>query len=157
MARGIEGNEIAIPKPATFKKTPSASQSGKGQKSILGFFQKKTDGASSPVIKSSPPANAPFKSPVTVQTRKLSSLPRASSTTLTPVPTSDAPIPSSSPPYNESFGGKGTNKENGLQPSTTLLGAQADGALQVELAGGALLSSPLRKVNWLHPCSRCAR
>ncbi|KAJ9661332.1 DNA mismatch repair protein msh6 [Coniosporium apollinis] len=126
MGRGIEGNEIATPKPVTLKKTPSASQSGKGQKSILGFFQKKTDGASSPVIKSSPPANAPFKSPVTVQTRKLSSLPRASSTTLTPAPTSDAPIPSSSPAYNESIGGKGTNKEN-------------------EVAGGALPSSPSRK------------
>lgn len=50
MARGIEGNEIATPRvPKLQKSVSSASQSAKQQKSILGFFQRKTAPASSPV------------------------------------------------------------------------------------------------------------
>lgn len=49
MARGIEGNEIATPRvPKLQKSASSASQSAKQQKSILGFFQRKTAPASSP-------------------------------------------------------------------------------------------------------------
>ena len=46
MTRGIKGNEIATPKPATGK-TTFMSQSDRCQKNILGFFQKNTHGASS--------------------------------------------------------------------------------------------------------------
>ncbi|TIA59677.1 DNA mismatch repair protein Msh6 [Aureobasidium pullulans] len=53
MARGIEGNEIATPRvPKLQKSTSSASQSAKQQKSILGFFQRKTAPASSPAAPS---------------------------------------------------------------------------------------------------------
>jgi DNA mismatch repair protein MSH6 len=49
MARGIEGNEISTPRvPKLQKSASSASQSAKQQKSILGFFQRKTAPASSP-------------------------------------------------------------------------------------------------------------
>lgn len=51
MARGIEGNEIATPRvPKLQKSVSSASQSAKQQKSILGFFQRKTAPASSPAV-----------------------------------------------------------------------------------------------------------
>lgn len=67
MARGIEGNEIATPRvPKLQKSTSSASQSGKQQKSILGFFQRKTAPASSPAAptdtaaaSSPPPQSSP--------------------------------------------------------------------------------------------------
>jgi len=41
MAPGTGANEVATPK-ATLKKSSSFSQSGKNQKSILGFFSKQT-------------------------------------------------------------------------------------------------------------------
>ncbi|KAH0144578.1 hypothetical protein KCU67_g13019, partial [Aureobasidium melanogenum] len=67
MARGIEGNEIVTPRvPKLQKSASSASQSGKQQKSILGFFQRKTAPASSPAApnetaaaSSPPPQSSP--------------------------------------------------------------------------------------------------
>jgi DNA mismatch repair protein MSH6 len=64
MARGIEGNEIATPRvPKLQKSASSASQPAKQQKSILGFFQRKTAPASSPVAPSDTAAAAAASSP----------------------------------------------------------------------------------------------
>jgi hypothetical protein len=62
MARGIEGNEISTPRvPKLQKSASSASQSAKQQKSILGFFQRKTAPASSPAAQNdaAPAASSP--------------------------------------------------------------------------------------------------
>ncbi|KAF2202503.1 DNA mismatch repair protein Msh6 [Delitschia confertaspora ATCC 74209] len=112
MARGIEGNEMSTPKASSQKtQPPSASQSGKSQKSILGFFQKKSE---SPATTRSSPTTP--KTSNTTKARLASSLSRKSftnraSAALTPVPSSDAPEPSS-PIRPEAQSGAGKNKEN---------------------------------------------
>lgn len=123
MARGIEGNELSTPRPSASKKQAPSSQSKKNQKSILGFFQKKSDAGSSPITKSSPPAASPA-STIRAPISKKISAGYDSSAALTPAPSSDAPEPSS-PVYSESDDGKGKNKEN-------------------EVAGVSM-SSPIRK------------
>lgn len=124
MARGIEGNEISTPKPPTLKKSSSSSQStGKGQKSILGFFSKK-------------PASTP-KSAFSDRIKT------ASAIDSTPAPSSDVVAPSS--PV-EDFHSGGKNKENGTASPSSLLEpvAAADGV--VEGLDGVAMSSPSRKV-----------
>jgi DNA mismatch repair protein MSH6 len=122
MARGIEGNEVATPKPTLKKTTSSSSQSknksAQGQRSILGFFSKQ--GAT---------PNAVLKA-------------KESGSQLTPAPSSDAIVPSS--PL-EAVSGSGKNKENGLpSPSSSLEVLKgADGKVE------DLPSSPSRKVNGL--------
>ncbi|KAF2103506.1 putative DNA mismatch repair protein Msh6 [Rhizodiscina lignyota] len=71
MARGVEGNEVSTPKANAQKKTTASSQSSKGQRSILGFFQKKPD------------------------TKKLDAVSQRSTISLTPAPSSDNLAPSS--------------------------------------------------------------
>ncbi|QDS68554.1 hypothetical protein FKW77_000039 [Venturia effusa] len=94
MARGIDGNEIVTPKPPTLRKSGSSSQStSKGQKSILGFFNKKSSSAA---------PNSAFSNRTRTE----------SITESTPAPSSDAIAPSS-PSY-------GKNKENeGLHGAPT--------------------------------------
>ncbi|KAF2815507.1 DNA mismatch repair protein MutS [Mytilinidion resinicola] len=114
MVRGIEGNEMSTPKPPTLKKAASASQSAKSQKSILGFFQKKTDTGSSPAPASSPPDPTPVKKEtLSLSSKKILSVRRTATAALTPAPSSDPPEPSS-PVYSETEAGRGKNKENGL-------------------------------------------
>ncbi|KAF2501654.1 DNA mismatch repair protein Msh6 [Lophium mytilinum] len=125
MVRGVEGNEMSTPKPPKLKKATSGSQSVKNQKSILGFFQKKTDTGSSPAPASSPPDPTPIKKETpSFSSKKNLSVRRTAAAALTPAPSSDPPEPSS-PVYIEAEAGKGKNKEN-------------------ELAGVAS-SSPIRK------------
>ncbi|KAF2691856.1 DNA mismatch repair protein Msh6 [Lentithecium fluviatile CBS 122367] len=119
MVRGIEGNEMSTPRPSSQKKQPaSASQSAKGQKSILGFFQKKSTNS---------PSSAPSDATPAKKTATPSFSKKAFTTVnpaLTPQPSSDPAVPSS-PIRPEQDTRSGKNKEN-------------------EVAGVAL-SSPSRK------------
>lgn len=146
MARGIEGNEIATPKPPTLKKSNSGSQSGKGQKSILGFFQKKDDSAPTPPPKSSSPAGTPRPT-----VKKLPTQSSRVSPGLTPAPSSDA-IQQSSPTFEASVKDEGKNKENGLISPITPDVEEADGKTRQEVAGVASYSSPSRKVRHSQSC-----
>lgn len=137
MVRGVEGNEMSTPRPSQKKQPPSASQSGKGQKSILGFFQKK-------------PSNSPSPAPSTPATVKKTPVSKLSKTaftrqpaSITPVPSSDAPVPSS-PIKEEPESIVGRNKENGLSSSVNEGDPEVD-HISLEVAGVAF-SSPSRKV-----------
>ncbi|GAB7355799.1 hypothetical protein MBLNU459_g6476t1 [Dothideomycetes sp. NU459] len=135
MARGIEGNEIATPKPPKLQKAASSgSQSTSKQKSILGFFTKK----------SAPVPSSPAPQPSTI---KPSPTPR-SGPGLTPAPSSDAGAPSSpvlpSSPLKSATTDAGRNKENGLpSPATSVVGEDADAVGRQE--GPEPVSSPPRK------------
>ncbi|KAF2877020.1 DNA mismatch repair protein MutS [Massariosphaeria phaeospora] len=107
MARGIEGNEMSTPRPASQKKQPASGSQSTNQKSILGFFQKKPSNSSSPAPSPSTPAK---KTPVSSLSKKL--LTKSSPVSrLTPIPSSDAPEPSS-PIKEEQEASVGRNKEN---------------------------------------------
>lgn len=102
---------MSTPKPsAKAKKQAPAS----GQKSILGFFQRKSDPSPKP---SAEPKSSPTPLPAD-STRKSSSdfvkpqLKKASPSAFTPVPSSD-PVEPSSPVRSD----HGRNKENGLSIS----------------------------------------
>ncbi|KAK3661234.1 DNA mismatch repair protein msh6 [Elasticomyces elasticus] len=108
MPRGIEGNEIATPRPTTKSKTGSSTQSSKGpkQSSIAGFFQKRPGAAPSsvtPAKRSNDGTSNAFKPP-------------HSTTDHTPVPSSGAVASSSPPaapgPSQDSSVIEGRNKEN---------------------------------------------
>jgi len=124
MVRGIEGNEMSTPKP---KPKPTPSQSGKQQKTLLGFFQKKA----APPTPSDSSKNVP---PQAAATR----MPTPSSSFEHVALSSPLPVGASSQP--------GTNKENGLpSPVTSELQEGADGA-GVE-GPSATFSSPSRRVS----------
>jgi DNA mismatch repair protein MSH6 len=113
MVRGVEGNEMSTPRPSQKKQPPSASQSGKGQKSILGFFQKKSTNSPSPA----PSTPTTVKNtPIAIRNTPVSTLSKTAFTrppaSITPIPSSDAPIPSS-PIREGSESTIGRNKENG--------------------------------------------
>ncbi|KAH3972303.1 DNA mismatch repair protein [Parastagonospora nodorum] len=106
MVRGVEGNEMSTPRPSQKKsQPPSGSQSGKNQKSILGFFQKKSTNSPSPAP--STPTTVK-KTPVSTLSKTAFNRPPAS---ITPIPSSDAPVPSS-PIRQEQDTPQGRNKEN---------------------------------------------
>jgi DNA mismatch repair protein MSH6 len=144
MVRGVEGNEMSTPRPSQKKQPPSASQSGKGQKSILGFFQKKSTNSPSPVP--STPTTAK-NTPIAIRQTPISTLSKTAFTrppvSITPVPSSDAPIPSS-PIREGSESTVGRNKENGQSLPLPVDMAEANHILS-EVAGVAF-SSPSRKV-----------
>ena len=120
MARGIEGNEMATPRPKP--SLPSQSSSSK-QRTITGFFQKKAAPASSPAIQT------PKAVPVPIPT------PSSSMEHTQP----------SSPPTVQSSVTTGGNKENGLpSPVTSNFDQEADSASKE--GPDTLLSSPSRRV-----------
>lgn len=129
MARGIEGNEVSTPK-ATLKKSSSATQSNKGQRSILGFFAKSA----------TPTGTTPTPTP---------GLPQKSSFRSSPVPSSDAVAPSS--PIETKVAIKsGKNKENGL-PSPASSADRINGANRVsEGLASSGVNSPSRKASSNH-------
>jgi hypothetical protein len=136
MVRGVEGNEMSTPRPSQKKQPPSASQSAKNQKSILGFFQKKSTNSPSPA----PTKPTPVKgTPATLSRNSFNRQPAST----TPVPSSDAVQPSS-PVQDEQDTPVGRNKENGLHLDAVSHSTYADGVAS-EVAGVAL-SSPSRKV-----------
>ncbi|RYN39569.1 DNA mismatch repair protein [Alternaria arborescens] len=107
MARGVEGNEMSTPRASQKKQPASASQSAKGQKSILGFFQKKSTNSPSPAPSDATPVN---KTPTSRLAKKAFNDPPAA---ITPVPSSDAPDYSSPiKQEHELTIGRGRNKEN---------------------------------------------
>jgi len=125
MPRGIEGNEIASTKKSTPKLSAQPSAS-KGQKTLLGFFQK-TQG--------------------TPQVKKDSSIGFSS-----PAPSSD-PIVRSSPPHSETLTtSNGKNKENGLLTPATHTSTPSADRLISEVEG--LPSSPIRKVVDIFPIAK---
>lgn len=142
MVRGVEGNEMSTPRPSQKKQPSAGSQSAKNQKSILGFFQKKSTNSPSPV----PSQPTPVKqTPTPTLSKKPFSRPPPS---LTPVPSSDAPEPSSPIRHHEEDTPiAGRNKENGLLSRITSPGTETDRIVS-EVAGVAL-SSPSRKVRTL--------
>jgi hypothetical protein len=139
MVRGVEGNEMSTPRPSQKKQPTSGSQSAKNQKSILGFFQKKSTNSPSPAPSQPTPAK---QTPTSTLSKKSFSRPPPS---LTPVPSSDAIEPSSPiRQEEEDTPVAGRNKENGLPPRTTTPDTETDRVVS-EVAGVAL-SSPSRKV-----------
>lgn len=140
MVRGVEGNEMSTPRPSQKKQPPSGSQSAKNQKSILGFFQKKSTNSPSPAPSQSTPAK---QTPTPTLSNKSFSRPPPA---LTPVASSDALEPSS-PIHQEEEDTPvvtGRNKENGLPSRVSTLGTETD-RVASEVADVAL-SSPSRKV-----------
>lgn len=143
MVRGVEGNEMSTPRPSQKKQPPSSSRSAKGQKSILGFFQKKSTHSPSPTPSQATPAG---QTPTPTPSKKSFARPPA----LTPVASSDAPEPSS-PVRPEEDHTSDTpvategNKENGL-PSRIFTPDTETDRVASEVAGVAL-SSPSRKVH----------
>ncbi|USP82318.1 hypothetical protein yc1106_09592 [Curvularia clavata] len=111
MARGVEGNEMSTPRPSQKKQPASVSQSGKGQKSILGFFQKKSTNSPSPAPSGVTSAQ---KTPTSKIPNKAFTNPP---TAITPVPSSDAPG-YSSPIKQEQELTVGRNKGNELADVT---------------------------------------
>ncbi|KAI4692160.1 uncharacterized protein J4E84_003128 [Alternaria hordeiaustralica] len=111
MVRGVEGNEMSTPRASQKKQPASASQSAKGQKSILGFFQKKSTNSPSPAPSDATPVN---KTPTSKLAKKAFDKPPAA---ITPVPSSDAPD-YSSPIKQEHELTVGRNKENILAKHT---------------------------------------
>lgn len=139
MVRGVEGNEMSTPRPSQKKQPPSGSQSTKNQKSILGFFQKKSTNSPSPAPSQPTPAK---QTPTPTLSKR--SFPRPPPS-LTPVPSSDA-IEPSSPIRQEEVTpvATGRNKENGLPLCISTPDTETDRVVS-EVAGVAL-SSPSRKV-----------
>ncbi|KAH8726781.1 muts domain V-domain-containing protein [Phaeosphaeriaceae sp. PMI808] len=125
MVRGVEGNEMSTPRPSQKKQPPSASQSAKSQKSILGFFQKKSTNSPSP---------AP-SSPATVKKAPVSTLSKSTFTKPPAfIPSSDAPVPSS-PIRQKVELPVGRNKEN-----------DAKANLVLSEVAGVTVGSPSRKI-----------
>jgi DNA mismatch repair protein MSH6 len=142
MVRGVEGNEMSTPKPSQKKQPASSSQSAKNQKSILGFFQKKSTNSPSPAPSDATPADATptRKTPTSKLANRAFTKPSAA---ITPVPSSDAPD-YSSPIKQERESTVGRNKENGLRSPITYSDAVADHVLSEVV--GVTPSSPSRKV-----------
>ncbi|KZM19636.1 ATP binding [Ascochyta rabiei] len=130
---------MSTPRPSQKKQQPSGSQSAKNQKSILGFFQKKSTNSPSPAPSQPTPAK---QTPTPTLSKKSFSRPPPS---LTPVPSSDA-LELSSPTRQDEEDtpvATGRSKENGLLPRISTPGSEAD-RITSEVAGVAL-SSPSRK------------
>lgn len=136
MARGVEGDEIATPKPTPKSSKPSSSQSS--QKTLLGFFQKQAGAA--PEKKTSASSEKP-RSPVK----------KSSPVELTPAPSSDGPemsspsLPSRVKPQTNGVNKSQAKGKHGL-PSPASSAITADGI--------AVTSSPSRKVHFLVRCCR---
>ncbi len=136
--------------PPSLKKSTSGSQTSKNQKSILGFFQKKSTDHSLPLtngevrdISFSPSLNGG----ATKRLAKRPAAKRGSSQTLTPVPSSDA-AEALSPEDDSEYGVNQTSEDNGLPSPITPFNGAGDGSV---CQGGVtdLLSfnSPSRKVS----------
>ena len=97
---------MSTPRASQKKQPASASQSAKGQKSILGFFQKKSTNSPSPAPSDATPTQKTTKS--TIANKSFTK----SAAAITPIPSSDAPD-YSSPIKQERELTVGRNKENG--------------------------------------------
>ena len=146
MARGVEGNEMSTPRASQKKQPASASQSAKGQKSILGFFQKKSTNSPSPAPSDATPVN---KTPTSRLAKKAFNDPPAA---ITPVPSSDAPDYSSPiKQEHELTIRRGRNKENGVLLHVLKSDSTTDSVLPEP--ADVTPSSPTRKVRATCHCA----
>ncbi|KZF26251.1 putative DNA mismatch repair protein Msh6 [Xylona heveae TC161] len=152
MARGkSSGDAPTTPNPPSLRKSSSASQPAKNQRSILGFFQKKSD--TSPAVKASAVESGLPSSPLQPASSRRSNghftkipVPSSdSSQSLTPAPSSDA-LEMSSPPRLSTLDEKQEDEETGLPSPTTPSEAKTNGKpVQNGVKVGASLGSPGRK------------
>lgn len=141
MARGVEGNEMSTPKASQKKQPTPGSQSAKNQKSILGFFQKKSTNSPSPAPSNAAPVETSSikKTPTSKLATRSLAKPLA---VVTPIPSSDAPD-YSSPIKQERELIVGRNKENGQSLPILYSISYAD-RVSLEITGVAS-GSPSRK------------
>ncbi|KAF2084464.1 DNA mismatch repair protein Msh6 [Saccharata proteae CBS 121410] len=137
MPRGSEVNEIATPKPAKLRKQSSTfSQSKSTQKTITGFFQRKSapnDSQASSPLQSQQKSNGTGSAQVEkTHDKPVDKTPAPSSP---PVPSSDAVAPSSPLQNNGSGVYNGKNKEN-------------EGSAAVEHSSPSRKASSKRTVNY---------
>ena len=135
-------SEEPAPKPpATLKKSTSGSQSSKNQKSILGFFQKRSVEALQPNINGSSKPNPVHTAPAVPSGKKL--VQRSSTAVsqgLTPAPSSDALGDDYEDTITANHSGR---KVNGL-PSPITPASEDNGLEHSDVCVG--FSSPSRKV-----------
>ena len=86
---GATDSSPAAP-PPSLKKSNSGSQTSKNQKSILGFFQKKSTDSSLPALTRDAGSSPSTNGGATKRLAKRPATKRGSSQTLTPAPSSDA-------------------------------------------------------------------
>lgn len=144
------GSSPAAPPPSLKKSTSASSQTSKGQKSILGFFQKRTsDGSSLPPSGGNSKENG--SSPLvhggaTMRLSKRTATKRDSGPILTPVPSSDA-AEASSPWGDVEYENNQDGGKNGLpSPITPLNGVVEGNGFQGGVTKLLNFSSPSRKV-----------
>ncbi len=148
MAKGsgdIESSPAAP--PPSLKKSNSGSQTSKNQKSILGFFQKKSTD-SPPLPKNGTSLSSPM--PQGVARKRLANRPaamRSSSQALTPAPSSDAAEGLTSEDIMDEKGDQAVG-ENGLpSPVTPMNGTSKGNGFQGGATDLLTFNSPSRKVN----------
>ena len=147
MARGIEGNEVSTPRPPTLKKSPSSSQPEKSQKTLLGFFQKKSSQTPPTVSQSSNASSTNAGDRPKSKSRK-NAAPSNSNANLTPAPSSDAPeLPSPEMKLSHhDKNGATEDQENGLPSPITPAKTKADVISRKDLVTSSYYS-PSRKAS----------
>lgn len=145
----ISDSSPAAP-PPTLKKSASGSQSSKNQKSILGFFQKRTSDSSQPLSQGVLEADPLSKQSNNVTKKTLAKRPaRGSSQSLTPAPSSDALEEldvQDEGPHRRGM----QSEEIGLpSPITPAPGLGGGGPQDLEPSSLLIFSSPSRKVSIL--------
>ena len=139
----VKSEDSATPLPPTLKKSTSSSQStGKNQKSILGFFQKRTTDALQPTVNEASRPNALSTAQNGSGKKKL--VQRSSvktSQSLTPIPSSDGPADD---PEEDRMEVDSVSKSNGIRLPITP--ASARPAKAAPSSSVVAFSSPSRKV-----------
>lgn len=147
MARG-SGTISSSPSapPPSLKKASSGSQTAKNQKSILGFFQKKTTD-NQPLSKDGELTSSPMgHGGVRKRLASRSAARKSSSQALTPAPSSDAAERLNSEDVMEE-GGDQASGDNGLpSPVTPMNGIIKDNGSQAGASDLLPFNSPSRKV-----------
>ena len=130
--------------PTTLKKSTSGSQPGKNQKSILGFFQKRTTEALQPNVNGVSNSNGSSTAQSMTNKKKLVSRSSTNvSQSLTPAPSSDAPEEDEE---DSCISSKSSQKINGLPSPITP--ANANGDDDAPPTSAVTFSSPSRKVSY---------
>ena len=135
--------DAPITLPTALKKSTSGSQSGKNQKSILGFFQKRTTEALKPNVNGVSNSNGLSTAQSISNKKKLvQKSPTNVSHSLTPAPSSDAPEEDEEVTCVAS---KSSQKANGLPSPITPVNTNGDE--DAPSSSVVAFSSPSRKVS----------